>query len=256
MAYTWTCPYCGQPTTITNVNLSAGSTDINVSESRNSDYGLAHRAIQCPNPSCQELTLTVSLYAKEWVTNKSGVQNWGNKTLINTWQLMPRSRAKPIPAYVPAEIRQNYTEACLIVNDSPKASAAMSRRCLQGILRDFWEIPHNKRGNLGAEIKYIKDKIDADLYESIRAIREVGDIGAHMEKSVDTIVDVEPREAELLIELIETLISDWYIERYRRNERHSKLDALVAEKRKAKKLSKEAAAKIEDKSGTEDDDTA
>ncbi len=140
----------------------------------------------------------------------------------------------------------------MIANDSPKASAAMSRRCLQGIVRDFWNIPPSKRGNLGAEINYIKDKVDADTFESIKAVREVGDIGAHMEKAVDTIVDVEPSEAELLIELVETLISDWYVARHRRNERNKKLREIVSEKREAKKLSKKSMQQIEDKRDADD----
>jgi hypothetical protein len=146
---------------------------------------------------------------------------------------------KPVPDFVPEEIRKNYEEACLIQNDSPKASAAMSRRCLQGIVRDFWDIPANKRGNLGAEINYILEEIDEDTFESIKAVREVGDIGAHMEKSVDTIVDVEPEETGLLIELIETLISDWYVAKNKRANRNKALQATVAAKRAAKKLSKE-----------------
>src|SRR4051812_47799701 len=35
----------------------------------------------------------------------------------------------------PAEFTDNYREACLTFSDSPKASAALSRRCLQYLLR-------------------------------------------------------------------------------------------------------------------------
>ena len=91
---------------------------------------------------------------------------------------------------------------------------------------------------MGAELSFIRDEVDPETYAGIQAIREIGDIGAHMEKAVDTIVDVEPGEAELLVELIETLISDWYISRYRRSERHSELKKIVGQKRKAKITSK------------------
>ena len=173
---------------------------------------------------------------------------WAQKTKIDDWRLIPRSRARPLPKYVPEEIRNNYLEACLILSDSPKASAAMSRRCLQGIVRDFWSIPASKRGNLGSEINHISKNLDEDTLASIKAVREVGDIGAHMEKAVDSIVDVEPFEAELLVELIETLIDDWYVSRYRRSQRNSSLQKVVADKRDAKKISKEALLKIEDNS--------
>lgn len=190
-------------------------------------------------------TLTVSLYESGMVKNVTG-QSWGPTKKLNQWPLLPRSTAKPIPDYVPEEIRKNYLEACLIQNDSPKASAAMSRRCLQGIIRDFWDIPINKRGNLGAEISFIEDRVDIDTFESIKAVREVGDIGAHMEKSVDTIVDVEPEEALLLIELVETLIFDWYVARQRRSERNTALQEAVKAKRAAKKLSKDTIKPVKD----------
>ena len=115
----------------------------------------------------------------------------------------------------------------------------MSRRCLQGIIRDFWDIPPNKRGNLGAEISQIKEKVDPSTFDSIIAVREVGDIGAHMTKNVDTIVNVEPEEAALLIELIETLIDDWYVARHKREERNIKLRETADDKKLKQKLSKE-----------------
>ena len=98
-----------------------------------------------------------------------------------------------------------------------------------------------KRGNLGAELNYVKDLVAHDTWEGIEAIRTVGDIGAHMEKSVDTIVDIEPHEAELLVELIETLLEDWYVTRYNRKQRTEKLGRIVVEKRNSQKISKERA---------------
>jgi len=44
------------------------------------------------------------------------------------------SRA-PVPPEVPPDIVEDYKEACLVLADSPKASAALSRRCLQNLLR-------------------------------------------------------------------------------------------------------------------------
>jgi hypothetical protein len=41
----------------------------------------------------------------------------------------------------------------------------------------------------------------------------ISNIGAHREKGMDLIVDVEPNEAGLLIHLIEPLIRDWQVAR-------------------------------------------
>jgi len=250
--FNWNCPYCGQATTITSVNHDAGSTSLDVSAKERTDYTFQVSATKCPNADCGKVQIDAALFENGMVKHGDGFQSWRPKDQINQWALLPRSQAKPMPEYVPEEIRSNYEEACLIQKDSPKASAAMSRRCLQGIVRDFWDIPAAKRGKLGTEISYIQDRIDVDTFNSIKAVREVGDIGAHMEKSVDTIVDVEPEEATLLIELIETLISDWYVAKHRRANRNKALQQTVAAKRTAKKIAKDNLKQIEVEADNDD----
>lgn len=49
----------------------------------------------------------------------------------------PQSIARdPLPSTVPEHIAQDYVEATLVLPFSPKASAALSRRCLQTVLRE------------------------------------------------------------------------------------------------------------------------
>ena len=94
----------------------------------------------------------------------------------------------------------------------------LARRALQGMIRDFWEISGKR--TLGQEIEALKDepRISSETWEAIDAVRKVGNIGAHMEKDINVIIDVEPREATALIELIEVLIEEWYVTRQRRQE--------------------------------------
>lgn len=127
--------------------------------------------------------------------------------------IRPISSAKQFPKYIPKAIRQDYEEACAIVTLSPKASATLSRRCLQGMIRDFWGV---EKKNLYEEISTLKDKIPADLWSSIDALRQLGNIGAHMEKDTNVIVDIDPDEANSLIQLIELLMKEWYINREER----------------------------------------
>jgi hypothetical protein len=50
--------------------------------------------------------------------------------------LYPRTASRePVAPEVPAEFGRDYVEACNVIDASPKASAALSRRCLQHILR-------------------------------------------------------------------------------------------------------------------------
>ena len=76
------------------------------------------------------------------------------------------------------------------------------------MIRDYWGI---KKGRLNEEISALKEKIQPDLWGAIDGLRQLGNIGAHMEKDVDLIVDIDPGEADKLIKLIELLMKEWYI---------------------------------------------
>lgn len=148
------------------------------------------------------------------------------------WQLVPAAEMKVLPDYVPEPIVADYKEASLIATLSPKASATLSRRCLQGMIRDSWGV---KKNRLIDEIEAIQEKVDKLTWDAIDAVRNIGNIGAHMEKDINVIVDVEPNEAKLLIGLIETLIEEWYVARHDREARFSKLVATGKSKDEAKK---------------------
>ena len=126
-------------------------------------------------------------------------------------KIRPQSSAKQFPDYIPVAIRQDYAEACAIVSLSPKSSATLSRRCLQGMIRDFWDI---KESNLARAIEKLEGNIPIQQWKVIDGIRRIGNIGAHMEKDINLIIDIDPNEANKLIKLIEHLIEQWYINRH------------------------------------------
>lgn len=128
-------------------------------------------------------------------------------------RIFPASAAKQYPDYIPSHILEDYTEAYDILELSPKASATLSRRCLQSMIRDRWDI--NEK-TLYKEIDSIRDKVDVKTWEAIDALRKIGNIGAHMQKDTSLIIDIEPWEAEKLILLIEVLIKSWYIDVHER----------------------------------------
>lgn len=125
--------------------------------------------------------------------------------------LYPTSLAKKFPNYIPKAIREDYEEAYSIVNLSPKASATLSRRCLQGMIRDFWNISERR---LIDEIDKLQPFIPTSQWKAINSLRKIGNIGAHMEGDINTIIDVDVGEAEKLLKLIELLIDKWYIARH------------------------------------------
>jgi len=232
MSFNWRCPFCNHNSVITDEN----------SETRrfNFDHGYKNQAqlfqieiIVCPNEECKEAALKASLFDAVW---KGG--NCIPGLPRNSWQLAPLSAARPFPPYIPNAIIQDYNEACLILDKSPKASATLSRRCLQGMIRDFWGVQEK---TLYLEIDKIADKLDPETYDAIDSLRKLGNIGAHMEKDINTIIDVDANEAELLVQLLEILLEEWYVKRHQRQEKMAKIKALAAEKDALKKASQDPA---------------
>lgn len=118
----------------------------------------------------------------------------------------------PVPQEVPPQFSVDYIEACLVLSDSPKASAALSRRCLQLLIREKLNITKN---NLFQEIQEVIDQgqLPSDILESIDAIRNIGNFAAHPIKSESTgeIVPVEPFEADWNLDVIEMLFEYLFV---------------------------------------------
>jgi hypothetical protein len=120
---------------------------------------------------------------------------------------------KPLSPEVPEQYREDYLEACLVLPDSAKASAALSRRCLQLLLR---EAGNTKKRDLADQIEEVlrDNRLPSDIANIVDAVRNIGNFAAHPLKSTSTgeIVPVEPGEAELNLEVLESLF-DFYFAR-------------------------------------------
>ena len=142
------------------------------------------------------------------------------------------SRA-PIPTEVPPEIAEDYKEACSVLADSPKASAALSRRCLQLLLRTAAGVKH---GDLSSEIQQVLDSraLPTSVAENVDAIRNIGNFAAHPNKSTITgeVLPVEPDEAEWTLDVLELLFDFYYVQPARAK---AKRDALNKKLQDAKK---------------------
>lgn len=71
--------------------------------------------------------------------------------------------------------------------------------------------------------------------EAIDQVRGIGNIGAHMEKDIDLIVDVDPNEAKVLIEHVEMLFEEWYVSRHVCQERLERIKLIAETKQEAQK---------------------
>jgi len=139
---------------------------------------------------------------------RPGVSGW------TSFFVYPKAISRtPLSTDVPNVFTSDYKEACLVIADSPKASAALSRRCLQNILREKAGVKHQ---DLSKEIDEVlaSGKLPSHLSEGIDAVRNIGNFAAHPIKSTNTgeVVNVEPGEAEWLLDLLESLFDYYFIQ--------------------------------------------
>jgi hypothetical protein len=116
-----------------------------------------------------------------------------------------------LPKKVPELFSNDYLDACVVLSDSPKASAALSRRCLQNLLREHARVKH---GNLSDEIGEVMKSLPTHLAVAIDAVRNIGNFAAHPIKSTNTgeIIEVEPGEAEWLLDVLEGLFDFYFVQ--------------------------------------------
>lgn len=233
------CPYCNHTTTITDPNKHNIWSKIDIEEKHlNFDHkiGAGFLVIACPNEECKQITLTARMTGAKYHQNPvSGGQWYQSDQISEKWDLLPKSNAKPQPSYIPEQIVQDYTEACVINKLSPKSSATLARRCLQGMIRDFHSI---KKGTLNEEITALKGVIPNQEWQAIDALRSIGNIGAHMEKDVNLIIDISDGEADKLIAFIEYLFKQWYVKRHDDQENLAAVQAMAGIKKAQKKATK------------------
>ncbi|MGD0351730.1 MAG: DUF4145 domain-containing protein [Verrucomicrobiota bacterium] len=226
MKLNWQCPFCNHKTIVHDGHEGTVSDFKHIFDHGNkfARQYVRGQVIVCPNEQCKEYSLILVLGDEIWSQQARG---YVELTPKRSWRLIPDSSAKVFPSYIPKPLLDDYREACLIRDLSAKASATLARRCLQGIIRDFWKV---SKPRLVDEIEAIKDQLDTTTWEAIDSVRKVGNIGAHMEKDINLVIDVDPNEAQLLIELIETFFDEWYIARHDREERMKKVKGLAASK--------------------------
>ncbi len=125
--------------------------------------------------------------------------------------IWPLASAKPpAPKAVPQNMANDFNEASLILQFSPKASAALSRRCLQSVLSDAGG--SNKK-DLSKQIDDVIPNLPSTIASNLDYMKEIGNFAAHEQKSINTgaILDVEPLEAEWNLDVLETLFDYYYV---------------------------------------------
>lgn len=234
---TWVCPHCGTTVTLqtSNVNHGHGSAAIDTA-AENEGISIDWETTKCPSKSCGKFVVDVSVHFGRMGKYPHGGRN-GQVTAnadrpvgIGYARFEPRIGV-PLSSHVPQVVKDDYEEACLIRDLSPKASATLCRRALQGMIRDFHGVV---KGTLHEELAAIKTLCDSEMFDAMMGLKGVGNIGAHPEKDINLIVDVEEGEVDTLLELLRILDKDWYVARASRNNSLTAVKALAATKAAAK----------------------
>lgn len=157
--------------------------------------------------------------------------NNSNKIIAKDVLLWPESGSRLIPQEVSSEapeLAADFTEAATVIAKSKKASAALSRRCLQLILTSKGGA--TKR-DLADQIDEVLPRLPSELAHNVDAIRHIGNFAAHPMKSTTSglIVDIEEGEAEWLLDVLEELFDYYYVAPAKAAARRTALNAKLTE---------------------------
>ena len=173
-------------------------------------------------PACMQLIFRMRRAPLRLVTPTGKT---GNMVSFTETILYPKGTARPIPPEVDEEFADDFREACLVIGDSEKASAALSRRCLQNLLR---EKAKTKAKNLAEQIQEVIDsgKLPSPLADAIDGVRAIGNFAAHPVKSKHTgeVIEVEPGEAEWTLDTLEGLFDFYFVQPAKLEKKRDALD--------------------------------
>jgi hypothetical protein len=210
-----TCPHCQVKVLLEPPsNLQTGNYWM---RSQSQEYYSNITLAQCPD--CLRHLITLS---EAKIDKSTGDPGDANKILL--W---PQTTSRPpVPSEVPIHIAEDFNEAAAVLQLSAKASAALSRRCLQAVLR---EAGKTRAKNLNDQIDEVLPNLPSNIASNLDAIRVVGNFAAHPIKSQHTgaIIEVEIGEADWNLDVLDALFDFYYVrpelERKKREELNKKL---------------------------------
>jgi hypothetical protein len=172
-----------------------------------SDYNIFH--LRCANAECNKISVIAKLY---YINGEFDKQNkYHADPLPEQVDIYPSFTCKHFPEYVPLHIRKDYEEGVAIIDNSPRAAATMFRSCMHELIKDHFGV-HKK--NLSEAIDAIESEISKSMWKALTAVRQFGNIGAHLKEKDGVILDVEKDEAIQLQRIIERLIETWYVQEH------------------------------------------
>lgn len=133
------------------------------------------------------------------------------------WSLIyPRGSSRgPVPSDVPKPIADDYDEAALALALSPKASAALSRRCLQSVLRQAGYTQKDLAKQIEAALAEpdTRKALPTGVHTILDAVRNFGNFSAHAINDQTTlqVIDVDDHEAEYCLDILDAVFDHYYV---------------------------------------------
>ena len=164
----------------------------------------------CHNEECQRLIIRVTR------TRWQKEQGPSYESVDEYWFAVPRRPTpKPIhPLVLETEYSTIYRQASLILDDSPMASAALSRRVLADLLHDYGK--YTQHGLSVRVNAFIADKKNPrHLRENLHHFREMANFSVHTQKdeTAGTIIKVDHEEAEWMLDVLDRLFEFYIVEK-------------------------------------------
>jgi Domain of unknown function (DUF4145) len=172
-------------------------------------------------PACEQPVM--------WLNELESDEDALTNRLVRTELLWPHVAQYPVPPEIPSSYKSALTEAAAVLKFSPNASAALSRRALQQVIRERGGVRH---ATLFKEIDEVlaSGTLPPYLARDLDVIRRIGNLGAHPEKDTNTgeIVDVEPGEAEWTLSVLDELLKFFFVDDARSKARWTALNERLA----------------------------
>lgn len=204
-----TCPHCGITATPEARYYSSAVQFRNGSFDPKNVYPCYTTFIDiCPGCGAETILLG------KWQGAASSVQGLRPTGYVSLERVYPIGQVvKSFPNAIDVLVK-DYTEACRVVGISAAASACMSRRCMQGILKD----KGYRAKDLVKQIELLLAETDPKrllpdhLHRTVDAVRNFGNFGAHPMTDVANLqlIEVEDGEAEWCIRICEALMDHYY----------------------------------------------
>ena len=184
--------------------------------------------------SCGRVSIFLGRYVleSEETTSETAERRYTSEDVLRVRPLGADRR--PAPPEVPSDLAEDYNEAITVLNVSPKASAALSRRCLQALLIQCAGVDEKQPLAHQIEAVLSSRQLPSYIAKDLDVVRQIGNFAAHPIKSQKTgeITQVEPGEAEWTLNVLESLFDFYFVQPTIAEEKRDRLNQKLADTKK------------------------